>query len=104
MCEFLVNLADQASGDPVQDAALPKRGDVIAIQADGHAWGQGETGHPDWGILRWPGVDPAAYAHLLVPEAPQRAGQKLIQYRQYHLTSGREVLRRPPLEDPDVIG
>lgn len=54
MCEMLVRTVDKVSADPVKDALLSKRGNVIAIKPDGHEWTQRELTNPHWVVVREP--------------------------------------------------
>lgn len=87
MCELLVRVVDKVSADPYLDAALTKRGDVIAVQPDGWVWGLEEQRSPEWRILRVPGVSVAAAASLLTPEPetdPQNPS-RMLQRRMFRL-------------------
>lgn len=56
MCELVVRIVDRPSVSKEKDARRSLAGDVIRIEPDGHSWGSGETGNPDWAIVSIPGV------------------------------------------------
>ncbi len=68
MAELLVRVVDKVHADFYLNCACTKRGDVIAVQPDGWAWGTGELEHPEWRIIALPGVDPSDLSGLLAPE------------------------------------
>lgn len=43
MAECLVRIISSTHEDPVIDAQCYKRGDIVAVMPDGHAWGRRET-------------------------------------------------------------
>lgn len=54
MAELLFCVTDKA---PVQVGAYVA-GDVIVVCEDGHQWSAAERSHPDWRIVKLPGVSP----------------------------------------------
>jgi hypothetical protein len=67
MAEALVRIRNKRI---TADTALHRaslRGDVVVVMPDGHAWGSGETSHPEWRIFRFPGLPIEALAEYMVP-------------------------------------
>lgn len=56
MCELVISVIDKFSDDPEVDCAMPKRGVVIDVFEDEHAYGRLELTHPMFRILKLPGV------------------------------------------------
>ena len=87
MCELLI-CPDDMSDDPTD--ARPRRGDVIAVMEDGHAWGAKEA-------MRFirvlkPGEPAADYFHLLGNKMPEGCAPL---YRAFYLDLvAMEVRRR----------
>lgn len=53
--ELLVRIRDKINlNDPYFHDMLTKRGDVIVVKSDGHAWGKEEIANPEWIIIRVP--------------------------------------------------
>lgn len=55
MAELLILNKDNRTGDAALDAGRYRRGDVVAVMEDGHAWGRLE-GPPDFVKVRITGV------------------------------------------------
>jgi hypothetical protein len=81
MCEILVCVKDRGNilnPDPAQYHRAPKQGDVIAVQADGWAWGACELGlsvdgnpngnHDFFRLIKLPNVTVAQVSRMLAPE------------------------------------
>lgn len=117
MCELLVRVVDKTNADPYVDANhCLKRGDVVSIHADGHEWGRGELGNPDWIIVKVPGVsvtDAAAFQASEVDDDPAHPSA-VLQARAFRLNLDAKPvdlaslmaakIRKPRLIDPNVIG
>lgn len=64
MAEFLVMARNNSSPDPVLDAAMYKRGDIVAVYPDGNIYGALEdpaiVPRPQWKfvIVKIPGLNP----------------------------------------------
>lgn len=57
MCEIVVVLKDsELSGDPRLDSQRYRRGDVICAVPDDHPFSEAERTHPDWLIVKVPGM------------------------------------------------
>lgn len=67
MCELLVRVVDKVSKDPEKDILCLKRGDVVTIKNDGHAWSKVELSNPDWRVFRVPGMSVKEARLLLEP-------------------------------------
>jgi hypothetical protein len=66
MAELLVRVTDKTH--PTENNRVSKRGDVIAVQPDGWAWGALELSQPFWRIVKLPNVTvQAASDALLAP-------------------------------------
>lgn len=117
MCELLVRVFDKTNPDcPYHDAQCTKRGDVIAVADDGHRWGGAELTHPDWRIVKVPGVPREAATGFLAPELnddpanPSRVLQaRAFTFDLYANPTDLDSLmaaktRKPKLQDPNVIG
>lgn len=83
MAEILLRVRDKSNPDDIyKDVRLTKRGDVIVAMPDGHPWGSGELGNPDWRILKLPDVslteaDAMTTEELPAdPQAPSRTLQR----------------------------
>lgn len=87
MAELLVRVVDKTNPDPVFDAKLSKRGDVIAVCPDGWKWGVEEIANPDWRIISVPGVDPDDFSGLLAaePETNPNEPSRMLQFRAFRL-------------------
>ncbi len=68
MSEVLIRVVDKVNADPYLDAQCLKRGDVVAIMPDGHAWGNEELRNPEWRILKMPNVPFDTVKAFLGPE------------------------------------
>lgn len=68
MAEFLVRIQDKISSDPYLDSKCLKRGDVVAIQPDGWAWGLAEINNPEWRILKFPLISIKNTSPFMAPE------------------------------------
>jgi hypothetical protein len=69
MCEILIRVIDKVNhDDPVKNASLTKRGDVIVVCPDGHRWSDMEMTHKEWRIIAFPGVDETHMTEFLAPE------------------------------------
>lgn len=68
MCEVLLRVVDKVNEDPYLDAKLLKRGDVVVIVEDGHAWGREELANPDWRIVKLPNVTSSVASAFLGDE------------------------------------
>jgi len=76
MAQMLISLIDHP-GAPLS----PQRGDVIAAQEDGAAWGAAEMGNLDWRILSVPGAvadwtDLAGMQRAIAPDGPRFTGYR----------------------------
>ena len=69
MCELIICVVDKASSDLVLDCALDKRGGVVDVMEDGHAWGTMELTHPMFRIVKLPGV-PASFGQAFMGGEP----------------------------------
>lgn len=87
MAELLVRVVDKSLPDPYANTKLTKRGDVIVIQPDRWAWGSSEQKHPDWRIIRVPGVAVVAVQAFLAPEPEVDPGAQslMLQRRAFRL-------------------
>lgn len=118
MAEMLVFAVDLVnSDDPRKHAQLLKRGDVVVIVPDGHAWSEEERTHGRWTIVQVPGVpvaDLSAYVALEPDDAD--VPHKLPQLRAFRFDldahDGKPLTRaqalvlkraKPPMLDPDVL-
>lgn len=119
--ELLVRVVDKTNSDPKLDRALTKRGDVIAVSADGHVWGTQEVSNPDWVILKLPDMTREQAESLLAPEHPPDLNNRYVLRKRSQrinlnalklnatLTAA-ELLSKvvmkggPPLRADDVIG
>ena len=69
MCELLVRVRSKVNPtDPYLDVQLTKRGDVIVVAPDGHAWGRMELTLPEYRIFRWPSLSESAASVFVSPE------------------------------------
>jgi hypothetical protein len=115
MCELLVRVVDKINDDPYLDAQCSKRGDVIVVVEDGHAWGREEIANPDWTIIKVPGVaakDATGFVarELNYSEQPNYMLQKRafafdLTQRPTDLQSLLAAkVRKPALDDPNILG
>lgn len=117
MAEMLVRVVDRSNNDPLLDARLTKRGDVIAICDDGHAWSALERSGTPWIIVRVPGATVADLS-AFVAEEPQNAANphRLLRVRAFSFNLAahqgasmtlQQALAlkspKPPLPDPAVL-
>lgn len=117
MCELLVRVFDKTNSDcPYLDAQCHKRGDVIAVNEDGHLWGKEELANPDWRIIKVPGVrrsDATGFLARELDDDPSKPS-RVLQARAFSYDlSARPTdlasllsaqIRKPKLQDPNVIG
>lgn len=115
MCELLVRVVDKFNDDPYLDAQCSKRGDVIVVVEDGHAWGREELSNPDWTIVKVPGVS-ALDASAFVAREPNESEQPnyMLQKRAFSFDLTKQPtdlqsllaakVRKPALEDPNILG
>lgn len=69
MCELLVKSVDAAHSDVKTDRRdFFKRGDVVAIKPDDHAWGAAELNSAVFRVVKMPGVAVNDMRHLLAPD------------------------------------
>ncbi len=129
MCEIVVLLKDpELSGDAHVDNGRHRRGDVIDVLPDGSDWGERVRTHPHWLIVKLPGVPIERMQQFLAEESErERGGNKIVRHprrRLFYLNlnglhgmtrRGESVtlsiadlearlVRKPPPEDPDVLG
>jgi len=76
--ELIVRVVDKVHPtDPVKNAQLTKRGDVIAIRPDGWNWGTQELSNPEWRIIHAPDLAQQDEDQLLESDPPAAvAGRK----------------------------
>lgn len=68
MAELLVKAVDATHADPEKDRrGCYKRGDVVVVREDGHAWGRKE-GAPKFRVVKVPGVPAARLRYLEASE------------------------------------
>ena len=70
MAEILIFMQDRIGDDVPRNAKLPKRGDVVTVQADGWPWGTAELGDPMFRVVALPGVAVSTLTDLLSWEVP----------------------------------
>lgn len=75
-----MELLVQVSVDPVRPTTHPV-GDVIWHAPDGHVWGMFEVNHPNWRIVRVPGMSIHEAESLCSPQIPTKRGQKNLHDR-----------------------
>ena len=76
MAELLVRVVDKTNpNDPVVDAHLLKRGDVVAVCPDGHPWSERERSAEYWQIVRVAGVSVATLLHLVAEDVSRDPGR-----------------------------
>lgn len=69
MAELLVMRRSQVNAtSAAKDSGRPKRGDVIAVEPDGHRWGTKDQSSPNFEILKLPNVTVNAASVLLSEE------------------------------------
>jgi hypothetical protein len=96
MSEMLIRVVSKTHTDPVIDAGLSKRGDVIIAFEDGHAWSDTEKTLPDWRIIRVKNTPVSTISQLLSREVPTSpAGDQLLQYRGSYLDIDNAQLPKP---------
>lgn len=85
MCELLVWVHDREDGgNPLHDAVKYRRGDVIVAMPDGHPWTETERRHPQWVVLKVPGMS-LAEGRALASEEPREPTRQLFHTRLFHL-------------------
>lgn len=86
MCELLVFTRDKEDGPNAEHNLVKhRRGDVIVAMPDGHDWTETErTGHPEWTILKVPGMSLAEGQALAHPE-PEEPTRRLFHRRLFHI-------------------
>lgn len=130
MCEMVISVIDKVSDEPEVDCALPKRGVVIDVFEDDHAYGRMELTHPMFRILKLPGVSmdyarsflgkeiadhPRALKRLFHidldhPDVPADLKAHLADDSRtvpYHVVDQATITalkRQRPVDDPSVIG
>jgi hypothetical protein len=75
-----VELLIQVFTDPVKPTIHPP-GDVIWYAPDSAQWGKEEYNHPNWMIVRVPGMSELTALGLIGPELPSFRGQKTFHLR-----------------------
>src|SRR6185437_11325127 len=70
MAEIAIMVQDVVHDDPISDAAMWKRGDVISVLEDGADWGKLGVTNPRFRMIRLTGVAVSAAQMLLAPEVP----------------------------------
>lgn len=69
MAELLIRIVDKTtSADPVFDALIAKRGDVVTIQNDGWPWSPAERAGNPWVIVKAPGVSAALLTSFIAKD------------------------------------
>ena len=69
MAELLVRVIDKVNkDDPYLDAKCLKRGDVVCVMSDGHAWSPAELKSPHWRVLHLPSLSVEKAEAFLGPE------------------------------------
>lgn len=79
--EALVRIVDRSNADPVKDAKVLKRGDVIAVQDDGFAWGVQELLNPDWRIFSCAITKTSAEAQAMVAREAGLFSNRMLRKR-----------------------
>ncbi len=131
MCELVVLLTDPPlTGDMHLDNQRLRRGEVICAVPDGWQWTHGERTNPKWQILQVPGMT-LTEGQMLCAEERERersnARSSVVRHPRARLFRldldglvGQErqgdvlrleteplkdrVVKKPPAEDPDVLG
>lgn len=75
-----MELLIQTNVDPVKPTAHPV-GDVIWFHDDNHRFGLSEATHPNWRIVRVPGLTLAEAESLVAPQLPTKLGQTNLALR-----------------------
>lgn len=87
MAEFLIKVSDNMHNDPVKSLrGCYKRGDIVVVMPDGHAWGK-EEGLPLFYIVKVPGLSVALVRNLLAgePDFLDPTGKGIIKRRAWTL-------------------
>jgi hypothetical protein len=87
MCEILFRVHDKINDDPYLNVRCLKRGDAVAICADGWAWSANELTAPYWRIVALPNVTEQQAASFLAPEldADPQNPSRMLQRRSFKL-------------------
>ncbi len=118
MCEIIVQTVDLVCPENAHiDVKLLKRGDVIEVCDDGWQWTDTEINHPNWRLLKFPGVSKEEVTLLLYPEIDVKpwgviGENPMLQIRGFYLDLDMHpqddihamTKRREPRDDPSVIG
>lgn len=68
MCELLLRIANRPDHALAKDAnLLLQAGDVVVVMPDGWKWSAVELAHPEWRIIKIPGVAESTFADLTDP-------------------------------------
>ena len=117
MCELAVRIVDKVLRDPYANARASKRGDVVVVVEDGHVWGAEELTHPEYTIVKVPGVPWEQALGFMAPEVDDHMASvesPMLQFRafKFDLDAPRPTdynslmavkIRKPKLEDPNVL-
>lgn len=91
MAEILLKITEmEQSGDPLLDVKRLGRGHAICTMPDGHPWSEAERTHPEWRIVRIPGVAAEAFNALIAPDlgygsVEARLRNRMLRARQWRV-------------------